>query len=102
MPEILKRRLLHDDELVEDSEPERVEKRQKMRERKKKRLRLDPSPADLQQDIIELTDTEINPSGPSATVDRQSQMDKPIGGEPLDCVPKPLVLMFSQLPAAVL
>lgn len=76
----LKRRLLRDDELVEDSEPERVEKRQQMREqtRKKKRLRLDQWPADLEQDIIELTDTELNPSGPSATVGSQSQVEKPI------------------------
>lgn len=76
----LKRRLLHDDELVEDSEPEREEKRQQMREqtRKKKRLRLDPSRVDLEQDIIELTDTELDPSGPSANVGGQSQIDKPI------------------------
>lgn len=82
MPETIKRSLLRDDELVEDSEPERVEKRQQMRKqtRKKKRLRLGPSPADLEQDIIELTDSEPNPSGPSATVGSQTQMDKPIAG----------------------
>ncbi|KAG1755549.1 hypothetical protein EDB19DRAFT_1901759 [Suillus lakei] len=81
MPETLKRRSLHDDELVEDSEPEREEKRQQMREqtRKKKRLRLDPSRADLGKDVIELTDTELNPPGPPATVGGQSQIDKPIG-----------------------
>ncbi|KAG1892311.1 hypothetical protein F4604DRAFT_1698830 [Suillus subluteus] len=81
MPETLKRRLLHDDELVEDSEPEREEKRQQIREqtRKKKRLRMDPPRADLEQDIIELTDTELNPSGPSVTVGGQSQINKPIG-----------------------
>jgi hypothetical protein len=85
MPETLKRRLLHDVEIVEDSEPEREEKRQRMREqaRKKKRLRMDPSRADLEREIIELTDTELNPSGPSATVGGQSQIDKPISGKPL-------------------
>ncbi|KIK43395.1 hypothetical protein CY34DRAFT_11782 [Suillus luteus UH-Slu-Lm8-n1] len=82
MPETIKRSILPDDELVEDSEPERVEKRQQMRKqtRMKKRLRLDPSPADLEQDVIELTDFELNPSGPSATVGSQTQIDKPIAG----------------------
>lgn len=80
MPETLKRRLLHYDELVEDSEPEREEKRQQIREqtRKKKRLRMDPR-ADLEQDIIELTDTELNPSSPLVTAGGQSQIGRPIG-----------------------
>ncbi|KAG2154930.1 uncharacterized protein EDB93DRAFT_1247890 [Suillus bovinus] len=78
MPETLKRRLPHDDELVEDSEPEREEKRQKMRRKKKKCLRLDQSRADLEQGIIELTDTELDNSSPLA-VGGQSQIDKPIG-----------------------
>ncbi|KAG2116045.1 uncharacterized protein F5147DRAFT_675777 [Suillus discolor] len=78
MPENTKRKLLHDNELVEDSEPEREEKRQQMRKqtRKKKRLRLDPSWVDIEQDVIELTDTELDPSGPSATVGGQSQIDE--------------------------
>lgn len=103
MPETTKRRLLHDNELVEDSEPEREEKRQQMREqtRKKKRLRLDPSWADI-EDVIELTDTELDPSGPSATVGGQSQVDELSGGEPfLTVSSKLLVLMSSQLPAVV-
>jgi hypothetical protein len=85
MAETLKRRLLHDVEVVEDSEPKREEKRQRMREqtRKKKRLRVDPSRADLEREIIELTDAELNPSCPSATVGGQSQIDKSISGEPL-------------------
>jgi hypothetical protein len=83
MTETLKRRLLHDVEVVEDSEPEREEKRQQMREqaRKKKRLRMDPSRADLEREVIELTDAELNPSGPSATVGGQSRIDKSISGE---------------------
>ncbi|KAG2156194.1 hypothetical protein DEU56DRAFT_224120 [Suillus clintonianus] len=82
MPETLKRRLIYDDDLVEDSEPEREEKRQKLREqkRKKKYLRLDPSRADqLDQDVNELTITELNPPGPSAAVGGQSQINKPVG-----------------------
>ncbi|KAG2077276.1 hypothetical protein BDR04DRAFT_1088221 [Suillus decipiens] len=83
MPEALKRRLLHDDELVEDSEPEREEKRKQMRERKKKkkRLRVDSSraAADLKQDIIELTNPELNSFGPPVTVDGKNQIgDKSI------------------------
>lgn len=106
MPETIKRSLLPDDELVEDSEPERVEKRQQMRKqtRMKKRLRLDPLPADLEQDVIEVTDSELDPSGPSATVGSQTQIDKPIaGGEPLLTLSQNPALMFSeyQLPAAV-
>ncbi|KAG2369585.1 hypothetical protein BDR07DRAFT_1371152 [Suillus spraguei] len=82
MPEALKRRLLHDDELIEDSEPEREEKRKQMREKtkKKKRLLVDSSraAADLKQDIIELTDPELNSFDPPVTVDGKNQIDKPI------------------------
>ncbi|KAG0709775.1 hypothetical protein DFH29DRAFT_14119 [Suillus ampliporus] len=81
MPETLKRRL-HDDELVEDSEPEREEKRQQTREQtrlamKKKRPHLDLQQAD--QDIIDITDAELDPPGPSATGGVQSQINKFVG-----------------------
>ncbi|KAG1752649.1 uncharacterized protein EDB91DRAFT_1243412 [Suillus paluster] len=79
MPATLKRR--HDDELVEDSEPEREEKRQQREQgrlaRKKKRLRLDLQQAD--QDFIELTDSEPYPPGPSTTVGAQSQVGGSVG-----------------------
>lgn len=89
MLEISKRRS-HDDEVVEDSEPERQVKRQKTREqtrlaRKKKCSILHLQQADqLDRDAIELTDTECNPYGPiSVTVRTQSPVDKPVSGEPI-------------------
>lgn len=105
----LKRSLL--DEVVDDSEPERETKRQKMREqarlaRKKKCASLQPQQSDrLDQDVIELTDTECNPHDPiSATSGAQSQVDKSVIGEPVFHVSqarRAVALTPSQLPAVV-
>lgn len=104
-----KRRLL--DEVVDDSEPEREAKRQKIREqahlaRKKKCASLHPQQSDrLDQDIIELTDTECEPHDQmSATPGAQSQVDKSVIGEPVvpvSQVRRAVALTPSQLPAVV-
>jgi hypothetical protein len=85
MPEILKRRL-HDDEVVEDSEPERESKRQKKREQAQKKKC--PSLHLQQADQLDrVADTECNPCAPVlATVGAQSQVDKPLSGEPISFV----------------
>jgi hypothetical protein len=84
MPEIFKRRM-HDDEVVEDSEPERESKRQKKVEARKKKC---PSLHLQQADQLDrVADTECNPCAPVlATVGAQSQVDKSLSGEPISLV----------------
>ena len=84
------KRSWHDDEFVEDSEPERQAKRQRTREqarlaRKKTCPSLPLQQADQpDQDVIELADAECNLDGPTSAAFRpQSLVDKLASGEPV-------------------